>query len=94
MPSRCASSRPELRGHRDDHELPDRHGPLEDIPRARGDRRTAAPSARDEQGQKVVTMKEKLSALIDGELEAMIFTRTSHGSERTRNCAAHGMPIT
>ncbi len=44
----------ELRGDREHHELPDRDGPLADLPGARGDRGAAAPAARDTQGQEVV----------------------------------------
>jgi len=51
--------------------------------------RTAATSARDEQGQEVVTMKEELSALIDGELQGKVFKRILGGSGRTR--VAQGM---
>ena len=46
--------RAELRGHREHHELSDRHGAFEDIPRARGDRGAAETAARHEQGQEMV----------------------------------------
>ena len=40
--------RPVVRGDRADHELPDRHRPVADIPGARGGGREAAPAARDD----------------------------------------------
>ena len=47
--------RPELRGDRRGDELPDRHGPVADLPRARGDRSTAAAVAGHPRGRALVS---------------------------------------
>jgi len=61
----------QLRGDRRHHGLPDRHGALADLPRARSDSRTSAAPARYGPGQTLVgaSMKDKVSALLDGDLD-------------------------
>src|SRR6185436_13408956 len=59
----------ELRGHRAGHGLPDRYRALADLQGARGDCGAVAPAVGDAQRQEVVEVNERISVLMDGELD-------------------------